>query len=382
MTDHGGGNEDSAPRDERASPTGEEQEAWSAGYEYRKAEEARAGAAPRDERNVRGLFAEQRRAVWLAFGTLHVNGTGDIEDSERVGRALDDLVAAALSPAPAARGGGETRMAEQFEAGREYELREGRNIDPDGAPAASGERGRIIAWLYQKADEHFGPGQMYGEVIASLAEELKSGAAASSGAPANQLDLAGLTRRAESAEADWQYWQREAENLSEQLAEMRQLGTEARAELAGAPDASGQARAGDQVAWAIREAKQAMDEQTGYHVTIGKHTLGLLVKVALSSGALAESGVERIAAERRRQVEAEGWTPEHDDGHTQGEIARAAACYAMPPESRRDGVLLHWPWKTTDWKPGDRIRDLEKAGALIVAEIERLSRAAQQGAAT
>jgi len=25
------------------------------------------------------------------------------------------------------------------------------------------------------------------------------------------------------------------------------------------------------------------------------------------------NGIERIAAERERQVEAEGWTPEHDD---------------------------------------------------------------------
>jgi len=37
-------------------------------------------------------------------------------------------------------------------------------------------------------------------------------------------------------------------------------------------------------------------------------------------------GVALIAAERRRQIEAEGWTPEHDDEHTRGQIALAAAC--------------------------------------------------------
>ncbi|MFH7191305.1 hypothetical protein ACHWGL_30855, partial [Klebsiella pneumoniae] len=35
-----------------------------------------------------------------------------------------------------------------------------------------------------------------------------------------------------------------------------------------------------------------------------------------------------VLAERRRQVEAEGWSPEHDDAHGRGEIARAACSYA------------------------------------------------------
>jgi hypothetical protein len=39
------------------------------------------------------------------------------------------------------------------------------------------------------------------------------------------------------------------------------------------------------------------------------------------------SAIEDIAAERRRQVEAEGWTPEHDDEHFKGELGDAAACY-------------------------------------------------------
>ena len=31
-----------------------------------------------------------------------------------------------------------------------------------------------------------------------------------------------------------------------------------------------------------------------------------------------KSGVELIAAEQKRQVEGEGWTPEHDDAQTAG----------------------------------------------------------------
>jgi hypothetical protein len=35
-----------------------------------------------------------------------------------------------------------------------------------------------------------------------------------------------------------------------------------------------------------------------------------------------------------------------------------------------------WPWDESWWKPGDRIRELAKAGALIAAEIDRLNRIA------
>ncbi|MCT5505805.1 hypothetical protein [Pseudomonas aeruginosa] len=89
-----------------------------------------------------------------------------------------------------------------------------------------------------------------------------------------------------------------------------------------------------------------------------------------------------VQAERRRQVEAEGWTPEHDDAHSYGQMARAAACYALAGSSApNDGtaallVSLAWPWDEQWWKPTSARRDLVKAGALVMAEIERLDRAA------
>ncbi|HGM5016141.1 TPA: hypothetical protein ACKPYW_000496 [Pseudomonas aeruginosa] len=88
-----------------------------------------------------------------------------------------------------------------------------------------------------------------------------------------------------------------------------------------------------------------------------------------------------VQAERRRQVEAEGWTPEHDDEHSHGQMARAAACYALAGSSApNDGtaallVSLAWPWDQQWWKPTTRRRDLVKACALALAEIERLDRA-------
>ncbi|EAZ57582.1 hypothetical protein [Pseudomonas aeruginosa] len=89
-----------------------------------------------------------------------------------------------------------------------------------------------------------------------------------------------------------------------------------------------------------------------------------------------------VQAERKRQVEVEGWTPEHDDAHSHGQMARAAACYALAGSSApNDGtaallVSLAWPWDEQWWKPSTARRDMVKACALALAEIERLDRAA------
>lgn len=89
-----------------------------------------------------------------------------------------------------------------------------------------------------------------------------------------------------------------------------------------------------------------------------------------------------VLAERRRQIEAEGWTPEHDDEHGDGAMCMAAVCYAEwdhyeHPNGDGAGLVpANWPWATAWWKPRDRRRNLVKAGALILAEIERLDRSA------
>lgn len=95
-----------------------------------------------------------------------------------------------------------------------------------------------------------------------------------------------------------------------------------------------------------------------------------------------------IIAERFRQVDVEGWTTDHDDRHAYGEMAKAAAAYALQaaryqsPHDRRgtDYPMSWWPWERRWWKPRSATRDLERAGALIVAELERLDRAATRRA--
>ena len=87
-----------------------------------------------------------------------------------------------------------------------------------------------------------------------------------------------------------------------------------------------------------------------------------------------------VLAERKRQVTTEGWTPEHDDQHVNFEMAIAGGLYAISAvdshHKLRNSAPSAWPWDRKWWKPDGPRRDLVKAGALILAEIERLDRAA------
>lgn len=95
-----------------------------------------------------------------------------------------------------------------------------------------------------------------------------------------------------------------------------------------------------------------------------------------------KTGIELIADERKRQIEVEGWTPQHDSEHQNGELADAAAYYAMTDDTISfidsewgNDIHLHiWPFdlKWLKRTPENRIRELQKAGALIAAEIDRL----------
>lgn len=90
-----------------------------------------------------------------------------------------------------------------------------------------------------------------------------------------------------------------------------------------------------------------------------------------------------IWVERNRQLD-QGYTPKHDDEHASDEIAALACYHAMPPEARdwdatstTYGATLGEAILPHGWaRPSETSRrdQLVKAGALIVAEIERLDR--------
>jgi hypothetical protein len=102
------------------------------------------------------------------------------------------------------------------------------------------------------------------------------------------------------------------------------------------------------------------------------------------------SALRDVIAERKRQVEKEGWSTDHDDDHEDGSLARAAAAYAWAA-SRWDRAGLKdiegnsfvafilrtiWPddWSYEWWKPKSKRRDLVRAAALTLAEIEKIDR--------
>lgn len=101
---------------------------------------------------------------------------------------------------------------------------------------------------------------------------------------------------------------------------------------------------------------------------------------AADAGAGRNAAAKDVLTERSRQVKAEGWTPKHDDQYTEQQMPRAAATYVLaclPPYKDQTPDSYAWPWDRSWWKPSTPRRNLVKAAALLLAEIERLDRAQQ-----
>ena len=85
-------------------------------------------------------------------------------------------------------------------------------------------------------------------------------------------------------------------------------------------------------------------------------------------------GAAKIAEERKRQIDIEGYDAMHDRHHTPQVLCRAAAAYALhedPSKLVADAAAKLWPWSKDFWKPKNHIRNLIRAGALIAAAIDR-----------
>ena len=80
------------------------------------------------------------------------------------------------------------------------------------------------------------------------------------------------------------------------------------------------------------------------------------------------TGVQLITEERREQIETHGFVNDHR--YRDEELVDAAIQYLLGP-----GVDW-WPevWDPKWYKPGNRIEELTRAGALIAAEIDRILR--------
>ncbi len=81
-----------------------------------------------------------------------------------------------------------------------------------------------------------------------------------------------------------------------------------------------------------------------------------------------------VIAERQRQKAVEGWTSEHDDKYGKSQLLWASSCYVLNTIQPFNRIPMDWPWAPEWWKPTNPRRDMVKAGALILAEIERIDR--------
>lgn len=101
-------------------------------------------------------------------------------------------------------------------------------------------------------------------------------------------------------------------------------------------------------------------------------------------GRYTSPALKQIADERLRQIEQEGYSPDMDDAYTNEQLAGAATAYAIPAiwrslvsyDPHGTAAPAFWPWHETAFKPSpdNRKRELIKAAALLLAEIERLER--------
>lgn len=91
-----------------------------------------------------------------------------------------------------------------------------------------------------------------------------------------------------------------------------------------------------------------------------------------------KKAIDAFTLARARQVVNHRFSSGGDDTYEEGQLADAAACYASA-HGEAD-IPYSWPWSGDWWKPSpdnepqNRKRDLEKAGALLLAEWERLDR--------
>src|SRR6266513_1597499 len=91
------------------------------------------------------------------------------------------------------------------------------------------------------------------------------------------------------------------------------------------------------------------------------------------------NSLKLILDEHLRKEITEGFSAERDDKYKLGELGLAGYGYLQAATlsdllQSTAPISMHWPW-TADWgKPTTRQRNLEKAGGLIEAEINRLYR--------
>lgn len=88
---------------------------------------------------------------------------------------------------------------------------------------------------------------------------------------------------------------------------------------------------------------------------------------------IGSQAVADVLAERARQISEKGYSVEGDAQYQNGELAQAAACYALYASGRQaPRSVFVWPFQTEAFRPHDKRRALVKGAALMLAAIAAL----------
>lgn len=112
-------------------------------------------------------------------------------------------------------------------------------------------------------------------------------------------------------------------------------------------------------------------------------------RLSAMGGPAELQALDLILSERLRQIEAEGFTPQHDvDERKNGQLAAAGACYLLAVHQRNIkfvqtgqmevkpcSPLPAWPFGRVLWKPASAQRMTTKGATLALAELVRHIRA-------
>lgn len=158
---------------------------------------------------------------------------------------------------------------------------------------------------------------------------------------------------------------------------------------------------------ALSALKACREELKGYERDVSGETYNSLslncaiksVEAALACGTSLSTAENDVLAERARQITEEKFPAEWDDLYRNKELERAAACFALygtipsplrahfereglgiasPNEAAACAIFRLWPFKWAWWKPENPRRALVKAGALILAAIEKIDREGEE----
>jgi len=125
------------------------------------------------------------------------------------------------------------------------------------------------------------------------------------------------------------------------------------------------------------------------HENLMETILQKLTRIETLAGSADLQALDLVLTERIRQIEGEGWSPQHDDAERRaGQLAAAGACYLLEVKNQNvaltetgklvvkpSAVHHSWPFSRLAWKPASPRRMAVKGTALALAELARHVRA-------